>query len=272
VHSRRRRQAPGTHAPGTQAPGTHAPGTQATGTRAACAWALALLLLGCTEVGAQPPSSPAAAPTQEEVRAAVAKLRDDPNLGGEHTLRSLRWVSSRASPPPPESPAWVVGLFQFLGETASVLIWIAGGVAVAVAAVWLYRLLKTRSTKARITQSAMTSHVGELDIRPTSLPDDIGAAALALLQAGRSRDALSLLYRGALSRAVHRFGVAIDESFTEGEALRAVDARLDRPRAEYFGELVGLWQRAVYAGQTAASDPVAALCTRFASALDGAVP
>jgi hypothetical protein len=178
-------------------------------------------------------------------------------------------VNAKSSSPPPQSPAWVIGLFQFLGQTASVLIWAAGGIAVAVAAVWLYRHLKARSPKTRIAHKEMTSHVGELDIRPTSLPDDVGGAALALLQGGRTRDALSLLYRGALSRAVHRFGVAIDESFTEGEALRAVDARLDGPRAEYFSELVGLWQRAVYAGQTAAADPVAALCVRFAPALDG---
>jgi hypothetical protein len=46
-----------------------------------------------------------------------------------------------------------------------------------------------------------------------------------------------------------------------------VDARLDRPRADYFRELVGLWQRAVYAGQLAARDPVAALCSRFSSTL-----
>jgi hypothetical protein len=216
-----------------------------------------------------PPASP---PTHEQVRAAVTKLRDDPNLGSEHKIRSLRWVKEKSSSPPPESPAWVIGLFQFLGQTASVLIWAAGGIAVAVAAVWLYRLLKARSPTVRIAPTEMTSHVGALDIRPTSLPDDVGGAALALLEAGRTRDALSLLYRGALSRAVHRFGVAIDESFTEGEALRAVDARLDRPRAEYFSELVGLWQRAVYAGQSAAPDPVAALCMRFAPALDGTVP
>jgi hypothetical protein len=76
-----------------------------------------------------------------------------------------------------------------------------------------------------------------------------------------------LLYRGALSRAVHRFGVRIEASFTEGEALRAVETHLDPPRTEYFGELVRLWQRAVYAGQMAAPPSVAALCVRFAPVL-----
>jgi hypothetical protein len=114
--------------------------------------------------------------------------------------------------------------------------------------------------------------VGLLDIRPTSLPADIGAAALALLDAGRARDALSLLYRGALSRAVHRHGALIGESYTEGEALKAVNARLDPPRVAYFTDLVALWQRAVYAGESAPHERISSLCAAFAPTLDGAGP
>jgi hypothetical protein len=111
--------------------------------------------------------------------------------------------------------------------------------------------------------SATAARESQLDLRPASLPEDIGAAALALLEAGRTREALSLLYRGALSRAVHRFGAVIGESFTEGEALKAVNARLDPPRVDYFAKLVGFWQRAVYAGERAAHEPIAHLCLRL---------
>jgi hypothetical protein len=109
-----------------------------------------------------------------------------------------------------------------------------------------------------------------MDISPESLPEDIGAAALALLEAGRTRDALSLLYRGALSRAVHRHGVLIGESYTEGEALKAVRAKLDPSRADYFADLVGVWQRAVYAGEAVLPEPIARLCRSFVPALEGA--
>jgi hypothetical protein len=109
-----------------------------------------------------------------------------------------------------------------------------------------------------------------MDIRPESLPDDIGTAALALAEAGKTREALSLLYRGALSRAVHRFGVSIGESYTEGEALRAVGARLDTARVSYFTDLVGIWRRAVYAGERMTADRVRPLCRGFRAALDAA--
>ena len=61
---------------------------------------------------------------------------------------------------------------------------------------------------ARGAESAV-SHVRDLDVRPESLPDDVGAAAWALWQAGKVPAALSLLYRGALSRLIHRFEVPI---------------------------------------------------------------
>jgi Domain of unknown function (DUF4129) len=218
-----------------------------------------------------PPVAPqvAAAPTAAEIRAVVTNLRKDPNLGSEHIVRSLHWISSKA-PPPPATPPWLVGLFQFLSQAIGALVWVAGSIGAAVAVVWIFRLLRARSPSTRAARTAPASHVGELDIRPNSLPDDVGAAALALLQSGRTRDALSLLYRGALSRAVHRFGVPISDSFTEGEVLRAVAARLDRPRADYFNDLVGAWQHAVYGGHAAATGPVAALCTTFAPTLGGA--
>ncbi len=223
------------------------------------------------ETVASPPSAASASvslPAPAAIRAAAAKLRMDPNLGSDHTVRSLHWVDNGA--PPPESPAWMLGLFEYIGQAASVVLWIIGGIAAAVAVVWIYRLIRARSPRSQVAHALTTSHVSGLDIRPASLPDDVGAAALALLQAGRTRDALSLLYRGALSRAVHRFGVIIRESFTEGEALRAVQSRLDRPRAEYFRDLVALWQRAVYAGQTPSTEPVAALCANFSTTLGGA--
>jgi hypothetical protein len=64
----------------------------------------------------------------------------------------------------------------------------------------------------------------------------------------------------------------IGESFTEGEALKAVNARLDPPRVAYFAKLVGFWQRAVYAGERAAHEPIAHLCLGFAPTLDADNP
>lgn len=244
------------------------------------AWGLSLMI-ACAAAAAQdkappPPPAPMAAPmapaiTRAQIAAALVKLRADPNLPGERKSKTLRWANSNTAPAkldPP--PAWIVGFFDYLAQTSSLVVWLAGGLGVGFAAIWIYRLNAPRLLRRKIPALGPVSRVQALDIRPESLPEDIGAAALALLGAGRGREALSLLYRGALSRAVHRFGVDIGESFTEGEALRAVRISLDPVRSEYFSELVQLWQRAVYAGDATSPDLVSRLCSGFSPALDRA--
>jgi hypothetical protein len=234
---------------------------------------LLAVLIGCQAAAGEPATPLGALPTREEIEGAVAKLRADPNLGGQKTIRTLRWSGGEPSATlPPASPPWFVGLFEFLAQTSSVLLWVTGAVGAAAAAVWVIRTFRSRPPSAKEPPPRAAVRVGQFDIRPLSLPSDIGAAALALLDAGRARDALSLLYRGALSRAVHRHGAVIGESYTEGEALEAVNARLDPLRVAYFADLVALWQRAVYGGESAPHARISSLCTAFSPTLDSVAP
>lgn len=237
------------------------------------ALALNAALSGAAIAASPAPTIAASAPTSAEIAAAVTAVAKDPKLGGESKIRSLRWVSSEsketpATPPPP----WIVGLFEYLAQAGGLLLWIAGAIAVAIVAVWIYRVAKVHAPSSAPRSVVLPNQVRDLDIRPASLPDDVGAAALELLTAGRVREAMSLLYRGALSRAVHRFGVSIGASFTEGEVLTAVGATLDQRTTGYFAELVGVWRTVVYAGEPVAPEVIRPLCANFRDALDGAVP
>ncbi len=207
------------------------------------------------------------APSREEIAQALARLRADPNLGRETRVRTLRF-NTQAPATPQTVPAWLANLFAWVAQSLSVLLWIAGGLLLAVAAVWVLRVVRARKAESAALPAPLPTARPELDLRPESLPADVGAAALALLEAGRMREALSLLYRGALSRAVHRFAVAIQPSATEGEALRAVRTRLDAARGAYYSELIGLWQSSVYAGSEVPREAIAGLCARFAPLLE----
>ena len=229
----------------------------------------------CAASASEPAGSPGiGAPiTADEVRLAAAKLAADPNLGRDRKIRSLRWTQTRPTRTPDRPtapPSWLEGLFEYLGQTGSLFLWVAGAIAAAISVIWAYRTFKARDPMPKAAPLPAAARIGDMDIRPESLPDDIGAAALALAEQGKTRDALSLLYRGALSRAVHRFGVPIGESHTEDEALRAIGARLDAPRVSYVADLVAIWRRAVYAGRPISGDPVERLCRGFAPALDSA--
>jgi hypothetical protein len=204
------------------------------------------------------------------IDAAVADLGHDPNLGGQTKIRTLRWVNSSQPQPPPTAPSWIIGLFDYLGQFGGLLLWIVGAAGVAVAAIWVLRLLKKSGAPRAVPAEPDVGdrQVLDLDIRPDSLPDDVNAAAIELLRAGRLRDSLSLLYRASLSSAVHRFGVTLSAHHTEREVLKAVRVALDEARARYFMDLVAIRQRVVYAGEAVSPEAVLPLCGGFSTYFD----
>ena len=111
------------------------------------------------------------------------------------------------------------------------------------------------------------THVQDLDIRPESLPPDIGGAARRLWDRGEHRGALALLYRGLLSRLAHVHRLPVRDSSTEGDCL-ALSARMEAAGRDYAARLIVLWQAAVYGHLDVDTTAVHALCDGFAPALD----
>lgn len=223
-------------------------------------------LLACGSAWAAEPVAPAAsAPlTIDQVRGVVAEMRADPSFTNRHTERRLRWIDSAASKPPPgQSPAWLRDLVRWLSEGGRGLVWVLGAIAVAMFAVFVWRWARVAADDVRARAALRPSHVNDLDIRPESLPDDIAGAARALLRRGEQRAALSLLYRGALSRLVHDHGLAIRAASTEGECLRLAQRALPADAGAYFERLVQGWQTEVYAGRSIDGASLEALCAQF---------
>jgi hypothetical protein len=205
------------------------------------------------------------APTAAEIDAALVKLRADPNLGREKTQRRLRTRASED--PPPRIPAWLADLFRWIASSLDALLWAIGGLALAFVLVWILRVMRARAPAVEDRMGPPLA-ASESELRSESLPADIGAAARTLLRAGKSREALSLLYRGALARAVLHYGVSIESSATEAEALDAVRTRLDAARSAYVGEIVRARQMLVYAGHRVQPEAIEALCQEFAPRLE----
>ena len=96
------------------------------------------------------------------------------------------------------------------------------------------------------------------------LPDDVPGEARALVAAGQGLAALSLLYRGGVRALDRRFGLALGDSATERECLRAVDVLSDSALVKFFGRLTRAWQRAAYAGSTTVATELEQLCADWA--------
>jgi len=199
-----------------------------------------------------------------QVEAAASAVRADPDLGATTKERIWRFKPTDDKRDPP-APGWagLATLARWLAESARVIVWLLGAAALAAVVVAARRWFAVRGDALRGAGARLPSHVRELDIRPESLPADIGATVRELWLAGERRAALSLLYRGALSRLVHDHAVAIGSASTEGDCVRLARAALAQPNGDYVGALVHAWQLAVYGGRALATPQVLALCGDF---------
>lgn len=207
--------------------------------------------------------------TPERVQQAASAVQADPLLGGWHMERKLRFKSDdkddeqETKPHKPSEPSWFDGFALWLAESGRLLVWLLGAIAVAALLVSARRWFFVHGGFAGRKPVVLPSHVRDLDIRPESLPDDIAGAARALWQRGEHRAAMSLLYRGALSRLVHDHAVPIRAASTEGDCVALARRVLAAGAAAYFEQLVQAWLLLVYGARTPDDALVMSLCESF---------
>ena len=189
----------------------------------------------------------AARPTAGEIERAIAIVKADPNLATERTIKTLRWTgSSLQQRGVPSWLNWIAGLFRWMDQSARVLVWSAALILAGLLGLSSVRVVRTSGLPRAAEAFVVPTHVRDLDIRPESLPHDIGAAARALWDTGEHRAALALLYRGLLSRLAYTHGIPIRDSSTEGDCLALAASHLSQRPRDYAALLVGVTQRSVY--------------------------
>jgi hypothetical protein len=104
---------------------------------------------------------------------------------------------------------------------------------------------------------------GGLLLSAEELPADIPAQVRSLWASGQYREALSLLYRGALTVLNDRHELALTDSDTEGDCERVVRQQLAAGPAAYFGRIALAWQQLAYGHAAPDTQQVAALCDQW---------
>ncbi len=200
---------------------------------------------------------------------AFARTRETKALKYRPTGREPRWLRAvldalfgdrerkPGQPRKPGSPDYfrvlaVIGKVVLVGGLVSLLLWL------------IYRF-RHRLGVPRVEDAvwAAPEALAGLDIRPESLPPDVPGSARRLFQAGQARSALALLYRGALAELVHRRGIEIPASATEGDCLAAARPRLEAGAGGTFTELTRTWQRLAYNGELPTAAGFEALCSAW---------
>ena len=148
------------------------------------------------------------------------------------------------------------------------LLWMLAITALAFLAVYGFRRFSLRSQGEKGPATPQT--LFGLSIDPQTLPEDVPGTAWQLWNQGQQADALSLLYRGALAVLVHRDGLEVKRSDTEGDCVRIVQAEANRKTAQFFAALTASWQQQAYSGRPVTGAAVRSLCSQWSDHLGGA--
>ncbi len=180
------------------------------------------------------------------------RQRDWVNTGENNWLERIPkdWLSEQEPGEPQEPNLWPARIFQgaLWGLVTALVLW----------TLWHYRHWLPRFERRR-RPNAPATHVAGLDIRPESLPDDIGAAVREQLGTGDARAALALLYRASLSRLVHAHALPVQPGTTEHECLILLRQRRPEERLlAFMGKLTRLWTATAWAHQPAGTGDVEA--------------
>ncbi|MEO7402611.1 MAG: hypothetical protein ABIU95_02975 [Burkholderiales bacterium] len=224
----------------------------------------AALLVAFLAFGVPPPAPAATLEPRLEPNEVIRQVLADPIFGEEKTERAWRSKKRAEEPKKTEAPdlsGWRAFL-ELIAGLVRVLVWAALAAAVVAILWWARRFIAPTDTPRTTRYQAPETLFG-LAVRPESLPTDISGTAQSLIQAGRMREGLSLLYRGALSTLVHLHRVELAQGDTEGDALRAARRTLDATGGSYFAELVSTWQSGAYGSRWPSAEAALALAARW---------
>lgn len=227
-------------------------------------------LLGLTLVASSPAEAAAAASREAACARApevLKKVLAQPEFGAEKTDYKLKWRPQPKKRDDSASSSWLGNWadalshwLEMLGNLFAQIGRVGGWILLAIVAVLLIAVLARFGWRpAPRRRPPPPAALAGFDIRPQSLPDDIPATARQYLQTGDVRGALSLLFRGALSRLAHQEHVPFSRGDTEGDCL--VKVRTHTPaRSAFMARLLGCWQGLAYAHRIVGHSEVETLC------------
>ncbi len=194
----------------------------------------------------------------DRVKAIAKEVLASPDFGD--TFFDVRWV--KIPEPSEKNEAEATNETRKSLGVGKVMMGVLVGTGVVLLVLLVITLMRgmrhSHGTSSKSSSSPPTRLFG-LDLREASLPDDLLAAARSAWKKGEHKEALSILYRGALVHVVRELGVMVPRSATEGECVQLVYTRLktrdttsSRPGSLFatdFQALTGIWQLTAYGCQ-----------------------
>ncbi|WP_250461380.1 DUF4129 domain-containing protein [Microbulbifer litoralis] len=193
-------------------------------------------------------------------------------------IEFIEWLERLLADDDADDSDFATGLGPLIGTLIELLLWIAV-IGLLVHLLWRYREPLRQSLQFR-RRAAPDRRAPEtlfgLDVRRSSLPDDVCAEVLRLWASGDRRNSLGLLYRATLSHLIERYQFEFGDHLTESECARQVQTRRQREAdpdgelrpvsgalGDFVQQLTGVWQQLAYAHRAPATGRVENLCDRW---------
>lgn len=152
----------------------------------------------------------------------------------------------------------VLRVFEVIAEILRGMLWLVGAL-IFLAVVWLVIRYRHLFAEVAASRQSTPDFLFGLDLRPGSLPQDILAAVHACLAEGKTVEALSLLYRGALVALIDGRQIEFRVGDTENDCLQRVAGWVPEETHRCLGEIVTAWCLAAYGRQPVARQQIATL-------------
>ena len=201
----------------------------------------------------------------EDAKNMITEILDGEDFGERETI--TRWQLKEKPEFSKESMdsssnEFLASFVNFFANSLYYLIW--GAVVILVIIVLLrlqhwHKMMDLSHIKNKNNKQTGQQYAFGLEVSEASLPADIVSEARRLYQDGETRQALSLLYRGALAHLITHAGLIVRDSDTEGECVRHVESQ-NSHSAPYFAKLTHTWIRTAYGHIPPTQEEMRRLC------------
>jgi hypothetical protein len=193
---------------------------------------------------------------QKDPKREIAEVLKAPEF--PHERDTMRWMPRNVNPQTPaEPPNLRIGYWAAM--ILRVLLWALVAAAIVFLLWKLWRNLPRLAWRRQRDEYRPPPSLFGMELAPQTLPPDVAASALGLAREGKLREALALLYRGALSQLVHRWGVRLLASHTEAEVLSLAPFEAKK----YLEKLIDAWRACAYARRPPDEQSVEALAEGY---------
>ncbi len=145
---------------------------------------------------------------------------------------------------------WLTDITSSVAGALRILIWGAAILFVSLLIYTLFKFKRPTSKSSHALQRGSRDKEGAKSHPLTQdLPHDIVATAQRFLQQGERRQALSVLFRGALRAIMTEYNLKITSGATESDCQASVSEVANANQTTTFSALMNLWQQEAYANQ-----------------------